>query len=74
MDASAFGPTLGQTWIREEEESEGKWRPQAYCDEPSVEAFLTKVARGVYPHTTRVKGSLPKWPANPHCLQRLPLG
>ncbi len=33
----------------------------AYCDEPSVEAFLAKVARGVYSQPVRVKGSLPKW-------------
>ena len=32
-----------------------------YCDEPSVEAFLAKVARGVYSQPARVKGSLPKW-------------
>jgi hypothetical protein len=33
----------------------------AYCDEPSVPAFLEKVARGVYSQPARVKGSLPKW-------------
>ena len=33
----------------------------AYCDEPSVEAFLSKVARGIYPPPTRIKGALPKW-------------
>jgi hypothetical protein len=33
----------------------------AYCDEPSVEAFLTKVSRGLYPPPRREKGSLPKW-------------
>jgi hypothetical protein len=33
----------------------------AYCDEPSVEAFLSKVARGIYPSPTRIKGALPKW-------------
>jgi hypothetical protein len=33
----------------------------AYCDEPSVDAFLTKVARGVYPQPARAKGCLPKW-------------
>jgi hypothetical protein len=33
----------------------------AYCDEPSVEAFLAKVARGVYSPPARVKGTLPKW-------------
>ena len=32
-----------------------------YCDEPSVEAFLAKVARGVYSQPARVRGSLPKW-------------
>jgi hypothetical protein len=33
----------------------------AYCDEPSVEAFLAKVAKGIYPPPIRCKGSLPKW-------------
>jgi hypothetical protein len=33
----------------------------AYCDEPSVEAFLTKVSRGTYPALIRCKGFLPKW-------------
>lgn len=33
----------------------------AYCDEPSVNAFLAKVARGDYPEAMRCKGSLPKW-------------
>lgn len=33
----------------------------AYCDEPSVEAFLAKVARGVYCQPARQKGCLPKW-------------
>jgi hypothetical protein len=32
----------------------------AYCDEPSVEAFLKKVPH-IYPEPARVKGSLPKW-------------
>jgi hypothetical protein len=32
----------------------------AYCDEPSVEAFLKKVPR-VYSEPARSKGSLPKW-------------
>lgn len=32
-----------------------------YCDEPSVDAFLAKVARGVYSQPARAKGSLPKW-------------
>ena len=33
----------------------------AYCDEPSVEAFLAKVERGVYSRPIREKGCLPKW-------------
>jgi hypothetical protein len=33
----------------------------AYCDEPSVEAFLAKEKRGIYPSPIRCKGSLPKW-------------
>lgn len=33
----------------------------AYCDEPSVEAFLAKVGRGLYPPAARFKGALPKW-------------
>ena len=33
----------------------------AYCDEPSVEAFLAKVRRGVYPSPCRQRGILPKW-------------
>jgi hypothetical protein len=33
----------------------------AYCDEPSVEAFLAKVSRGVYSQPARGKGCLPKW-------------
>jgi hypothetical protein len=33
----------------------------AYCDEPSVEAFLGKVTRNVYSAPARSKGSLPKW-------------
>jgi hypothetical protein len=32
----------------------------AYCDEPSVEAFLKKVPH-VYSEPARIKGSLPKW-------------
>jgi hypothetical protein len=32
-----------------------------YCDEPSVEAFLAKVAKGVYSQPARVTGALPKW-------------
>jgi hypothetical protein len=33
----------------------------AYCDEPSVEAFLSKVKRGLYPCACRQSGMLPKW-------------
>ena len=33
----------------------------AYCDEPSVDAFLSKVGRGIYSPPVRVKGCLPKW-------------
>lgn len=33
----------------------------AYCGEPSVEAFLSKVAKGIYPQPVRGKGLLPKW-------------
>ena len=33
----------------------------AYCDEPSVEAFLAKVQRNIYPAPMREKGCLPKW-------------
>jgi hypothetical protein len=33
----------------------------AYCDEPSVDAFLSKVDRGIYSPPVRVKGCLPKW-------------
>jgi hypothetical protein len=33
----------------------------AYCDEPSVEAFLCKVVRGIYPQPARAMGCLPKW-------------
>jgi hypothetical protein len=36
-------------------------RAAAYCDEPSVDAFLAKVSRGVYPPPRREKGFLPKW-------------
>jgi hypothetical protein len=32
-----------------------------YCDEPSVEAFLEKVQRGIYPAPMRESGCLPKW-------------
>ncbi|KQP99882.1 hypothetical protein ASF59_10830 [Methylobacterium sp. Leaf121] len=33
----------------------------AYCDEPSVEAFLSKVERGIYCRPRRQQGCLPKW-------------
>jgi hypothetical protein len=33
----------------------------AYCDEPSVEAFLSKVERGIYSQPARQHGCLPKW-------------
>lgn len=33
----------------------------AYVDEPSVEAFLAKVSRGIYSQPSRTKGALPKW-------------
>ncbi|MHC2334687.1 hypothetical protein ACVIW0_003976 [Bradyrhizobium sp. USDA 4454] len=33
----------------------------AYVDEPSVDAFLSKVASGLYSQPSRVKGALPKW-------------
>jgi len=33
----------------------------AYCDEPSVEAFLAKVAKGIYSMPRRETGCLPKW-------------
>lgn len=33
----------------------------AYCDEPSVAAFLAKVGRGVYSAPRRQRGCLPKW-------------
>ena len=33
----------------------------AYCDEPSIDAFLAKVQRGVYSAPIRAKGCLPKW-------------
>jgi hypothetical protein len=33
----------------------------AYCDEPSVEAFLRKVARGIYPKPATQRGCTPKW-------------
>ena len=32
-----------------------------YCDEPSVEAFLSKVDKGIYPEPVRQQGCLPKW-------------
>jgi hypothetical protein len=33
----------------------------AYCDEPSIEAFLSKVAKGIYSQPVRQSGCLPKW-------------
>lgn len=33
----------------------------AYCDEPSVDAFLAKVRQQVYSAPRRQAGSLPKW-------------
>lgn len=33
----------------------------AYCDEPSVEAFLAKVEKGIYPQPARQQGCMPKW-------------
>jgi hypothetical protein len=33
----------------------------AYCDEPSVDAFLAKVERGIYPQPARHPGCAPKW-------------
>ena len=33
----------------------------AYVDEPSVEAFLAKVERGIYSQPARQQGCLPKW-------------
>ncbi len=33
----------------------------AYCDEPSVDAFLSKVRRHIYPPPCRRRGMLPKW-------------
>jgi hypothetical protein len=33
----------------------------AYCDEPSVEAFLSKVSQGIYSQPVRQRGCLPKW-------------
>jgi hypothetical protein len=33
----------------------------AYCDEPSVDSFLAKVTKGIYPAPVRCKGAQPKW-------------
>jgi hypothetical protein len=33
----------------------------AYCDEPSVASFLSKVKQGIYPSPCRQDGILPKW-------------
>jgi hypothetical protein len=32
-----------------------------YCDEPSVDAFLEKVKRGIYSRPHRADGCRPKW-------------
>ena len=32
-----------------------------YCGEPSVDAFLAKVAKGQYPSPAKCKGMLQKW-------------
>jgi hypothetical protein len=36
----------------------------AYCDEPSVESFISKVGRGIYSQPARQRGCLPKWHRN----------
>ncbi len=36
----------------------------AYVDEPSVNAFLAKVERGIYSKPRRSPGCLPKWHRN----------
>lgn len=33
----------------------------AFCDEPSVAAFVRKVARGQYSQPVKVPGAHPKW-------------
>jgi len=33
----------------------------AYCDEPSTDAFLTKVQKGIYSRPVCQNGTLPKW-------------
>jgi hypothetical protein len=33
----------------------------AYCDEPSVESFLSKVEKGIYSQPARQHGCSPKW-------------
>jgi hypothetical protein len=33
----------------------------AYCDEPSVESFLSKVEKGIYSQPARQQGCSPKW-------------
>jgi hypothetical protein len=40
----------------------------AFCDEPSVDAFLNKVSLGFYCQPARAKGTLPKW--HRHKLER----
>jgi hypothetical protein len=46
----------------------GCWPPEmrsdmaaAYCDEGSVEAFLGKVAKGIYPNPQQTPACQPKW-------------
>jgi hypothetical protein len=62
--AGARGPAM----IRPAVIPSGSWplemraqKAAAYCDEPSVDAFLAKVQRGVYSAPIREKGCLPKW-------------
>jgi hypothetical protein len=33
----------------------------AYCNELSVDAFISKVKQGIYPKPCAQKGKLPKW-------------
>ena len=60
--------TMGRPMTRPATIPAGSWPLEmraetaaAYCDEPSVDAFLAKVQRGVYCAPTREKGCLPKW-------------
>jgi hypothetical protein len=48
---------MGERWPREMRAETAA----AYCDEPSVNAFLKKVNRGLYSQPARQKGCLPKW-------------